>query len=249
MTKEPTLFHDAEIPTRELAIVQPTALSLIDKLISAGPLNADSVGVMERLVNLDREVRRDNAERDFNAAFVALQADLPVIVASTVIPNRGKYERFEDVMRQVGPLLTKHGFSVSFSMDFKDTRILETCHLRHAAGHSQSNSFAVRSGKADSDTQADCKAATTAKRNALLNCLNIVIRQDALQNEEGDANLEGSVIADDKVIYLKEQVREVGFKEASFLALAGCDTFEQITTGKYQVLINAIEMKRRNPGK
>ena len=79
--------------------------------------------------------------------------------------------------------MVRNGFSVDFTMDYKDGRIIETCHLRHTGGHSKSNSFGVRVGKADTDTQADCKAATTAKRNALLNCLNIVIRQDALQDE------------------------------------------------------------------
>ncbi len=206
-----------------------------------------NVEVAERMFSLYERAEARTAERQFNAAFVALQQDLPVIVASTVIPNRGKYERFEDVMKVVSPLLVKHGFSVSFSMDFKETRILETCHLRHIGGHSQSNSFAVRSGKADSDTQADCKAATTAKRNALLNCLNIVIRQDALQNEDDDATLEGSQITSDKAQYLRERVKEVGFKEDSFFALAGCDKYEDITTGKYAVLVNAIAMKERQP--
>ena len=38
---------------------------------------------------------------------------------------------------KIGPLLTKHGFTVSFSQDFKQNRILETCTLAHAAGRSR----------------------------------------------------------------------------------------------------------------
>jgi len=222
----------------------PSPASMMQAVIDGG-VTPENVTVLEKLIELHKQVRTWDAEKEFNAAFVALQGELPIIVASTPIPNRGKYERFEDVMRQVGPLLVKHGFTVSFSMDVKETRILETCTLRHIGGHSQSNSFAVRMGKADSDTQADCKAATTAKRNALLNCLNIVIRQDVMQDEEGNAELEGSLIKDDAVQYLKEQVKEVGFNEATFLKLAGVDSYEKITTGKYPVLINAIAMKAR----
>jgi hypothetical protein len=143
-------------------------------------------------------------------------------------------------------LLSKHGFSVSFAMDFKETRILQTCHLRHASGHSQSNTFAVRaSGKADSETQADCKAATTAKRNALLNCLNIVIRQDVFQDDERDASIEGDFISEDKVQYLREQVRETGSNEARFLAIAGVSKFEEIRTGSYDVLVRSLAAKRK----
>ena len=182
-------------------------------------------------------------EQRFAAAFVALQSDLPTIVASSIIPNRGKYERFEDVMRQIGPLLTKHGFTVSFTMDFKENRVLETCHLRHIGGASQSNSFAVRTGKADSDTQADCKAATTAKRNALLNALNIVIRQDALQDEEGDARLEGEKIPFDYVQTLKERVKDTGSDERAFLTFAGVDKYEDILLSSYDRLIEALNRK------
>src|SRR6185312_11058625 len=105
---------------------QPTSLSIeqvfhavLDKNISA-----DQIQVAKQLLAMD-------AERQFNIAFNNLQKQLPVIVAETVIPNRGKYQRFEDVMRDVGPLLVSNGFSVSFSNESKDNRITETCHLSH----------------------------------------------------------------------------------------------------------------------
>ncbi len=241
-----TLFPLAPSPA-ELAVQnqEPSLGQMLGKFIESG-ITGQNIEAFERMLAMKERMDTKDAEKQFNAAFVALQQDIPVIVASSVIPNRGKYERFEDVMRVVGPLLVKHGFSVSFSMDFRDNRILETCHLRHIAGHAQSNSFAVRAGgKADSDTQADCKAATTAKRNALLNCLNIVIRQDVMQNEDGDVSLDGSPISQDKIQYLREQVRETGSDEAKFLKLAGVDRYEDITSGSYGVLVRALAAKAR----
>ncbi len=241
-----TLFPLAPSPA-ELAVQtqEPSLGQMLGKFIESG-ITGQNIEAFERMLAMKERMDTKDAEKQFNAAFVALQQDIPVIVASSVIPNRGKYERFEDVMRVVGPLLVKHGFSVSFSMDFRDNRILETCHLRHIAGHAQSNSFAVRAGgKADSDTQADCKAATTAKRNALLNCLNIVIRQDVMQNEDGDVSLDGSPISQDKIQYLREQVRETGSDEAKFLKLAGVDKYEDITSGTYGVLVRALAAKAK----
>lgn len=224
---------------------EPSLGQMLGKFIESG-ITDQNIAAFERMLAMKERMDTKDAEKQFNAAFVALQQDIPVIVASSVIPNRGKYERFEDVMRVVGPLLVKHGFSVSFSMDFKENRILETCHLRHVAGHAQSNSFAVRAGgKADSDTQADCKAATTAKRNALLNCLNIVIRQDVMQNEDGDASLEGSMISKDRVQYLNELLTETKSDVTKFLAMAGVDSVEDIRTGSYDVLVRALLMKRK----
>ena len=52
----------------------------------------------------------------------------------------------------------------------RKTGSLETCHLKHVGGHTQSNSFAVRSsGRPTRTRKLICKAATTAKRNALCN--------------------------------------------------------------------------------
>lgn len=219
-------------------------LDLIKKVVEGG-VTESNVAALDKLLAVYERLDDKRAEREFSTAFVELQHDLPVIVASSVIPNRGRYERFEDVMRVVSPLLVKHGFSVSFSMDFKENRIVETCHLKHVGGHSQSNSFAVRAGgKADSDTQADCKAATTAKRNALLNCLNIVIRQDVL-NEEHDATIEGEPISFDKAQYLRELVKETNSDEASFLRFANASKYEEILSGKYDTLVAALHKKQR----
>ncbi len=244
-TNESLELHDAQKP-RDLQLTAPAGNDMLEIIQRAARDPSVDMDKMERLLAMAERLQTKDAEKQFNSAFVALQQDIPVIVASSVIPNRGKYERFEDVMRVVGPLLVKHGFSVSFSMDFKENRILETCHLRHIGGHSQSNSFAVRSGgKADSDTQADCKAATTAKRNALLNCLNIVIRQDALQDEEGDVSLEGEPISFDKAQYLRELVRDTNSDEASFLRFAGASKYEEILSGKYETVVAALHKKAR----
>jgi len=221
----------------------PSVADMLQSVVEKG-ITTENVAAFGELVKLYEHMEEKNAEKEFARAFVALQADIPPIVATTVIPNRGKYERFEDVMKVVGPLLVKHGFSVSFSMDFKETRILETCHLRHTGGHSQSNSFAVRSGRADTETQADCKAATTAKRNALLNALNIVIRQDCM-TEEDDVSLEGGRITKDQAFELERRVNETNSNREAFLKFAGATSFAEILSGKYPILDQFLSKKER----
>lgn len=239
-----------EIAVREsLSDIQaaPAGLSIEQafQAVVAGTIKAEHVAVMRELLAMD-------AERKFNAAFVSLQADLPTIVATTVIQNRGKYERFEDIMRVVGPILTKHGFTVSFSQDFKENRIVETCTLRHTAGHSHPNSFAVRAGgKSDSDTQADCKASTTAKRNAFCNALNIVIRQDVL-NEEHDAGIEGdpnSKITPEEADALSKRVLATKSNIPAFLKFCGAECFSEITRSRYAEADAQLRRKERAASK
>lgn len=221
---------------------QPAGLSIHDafRAVVEGNMDKDKLAVMKDLLAM-------SAQQQFNSAFVSLQSEMPPITAKSSIPNRGKYEKFEDIMVVIGPLLTKHGFTVSFSQDFKENRILETCTLSHAAGHSRANSFAVRSGRADSDTQADCKAATTAKRNALCNALNIVIHQDCLSNED-DAGIEGdpnAFVTPDQAFELERRCKETNSSVKDFLAYAKAKTFAEIPANKYGELDALLSRKER----
>ncbi len=209
----------------------PSVEAMLRAVVDKG-VTGENVAALEKLVGLYERLQDKDAERQFNSAFVALQNDLPQIVAQSIIPNRGKYEKFEDVMTVVAPLLRKHGFSVSFTNDSSDGRVIETCHVRHIGGHSQSNSFKVRVGRADTETQADCKAATTAKRNALLNAFNIVVRQDCL-NSEDDARIEGGNITAKQAEELEHRVHMTNSNVADFLKYAGAKSFKEITTGAY----------------
>jgi hypothetical protein len=233
-------------PTQELAPVasEPNVGQMLQAVIEKG-VTADNVAAIEKLVDLYERMDNKRAEKDFNAAFVRLQKSLPVIVAQTEIKNRGKYERFEDVMHVVGPLLTANGFSVSFSQTGDDKRVTVTCHLRHEGGHSTETAFSVRNGvTGDHATQADCKASTTAKRNALLQCLNIVIRQDCLQDEDDPRN-EGGFVTPEQAFELERRVNETNSDRAKFLKLAGAEKFAEIPAGKYTMLDEALARKER----
>jgi hypothetical protein len=225
----------------------PTPANMMQQMIDKG-ITQENVAAFKELVVLSEHMEDRNSERQFTASFVALQKHIPTIVARTVIPNRGKYERFEDIMEVIRPILEAHGFSVSFTMDFKDNRILETCHLSHVGGFTRSNSFAVRTRKADSDTQADCMAATTAKRNALCNALNIVIRQDCLNNED-DAGIEGDVdtkITDDQAFELERRCHETESNIEAFLRFAKAKTFKDIMASRYDELDALLARKEEN---
>ena len=228
-----------------VAPAQSPAPAEMMRAITEGRITNENVAAFEKLLDLQWKMEQRNAEKEFNAAFVKLQSELPTIVASSVIPNRGKYERFEDVMRQIAPALTANGFSVSFDQDVSDSRMSVVCHLKHIGGHSVSNKFAVRVGrKADSDTQADCMAATTAKRTALLQALNIVIRQDCL-DEEHDARMQGGCVTPDVAFELERRVGETNSDKTAFLKFAGAKTFSEIPASRYDDLDAMLRRKEQ----
>jgi hypothetical protein len=209
--------------------------------VVGGQVKQEHLAVMKELLAMD-------AERKFNAAFSQMQSELPVIVAESVIPNRGKYQRYEDIMQKdgVAAILSRNGFSVSYSQDFREGRIIVTCFLSHAAGHTRPTFFSVRTGgKADSDTQADCKASTTAKRNAFCAAVNVTIRQDCL-NEEDDAGIEGDpnkFITPEQAFELERRAQMVHADIAALLAYAKAAKFSEIQTSRFDELDTLLARK------
>lgn len=233
----------ATIPDSQLAVSTSPVLQMMQAITDKG-ITQENVAALTQLTALYERMQDKDAERQFAAAFTDLQADLPVIVASSDIPKRGKYERFEDVMHQIQPILTRHGFTVTFSQGSDGERVKQTCRLTHKSGHFKENSYSVRTGRADDNTQADTKASTTAKRNALCNALNIVIRQDCLQDEEGDARMEGECVSRDQAETLRNLVTETRSDGAAFLKWAGAKTYEDIQASAFDRLLATLERKR-----
>lgn len=206
-------------------------------------LDKDSLDVMKQLLAMD-------AERKFNSAFVKMQSELPVIVASTSIPNRGNYEKYEDIMDKdgVAGILARNGFSVSYAQDFKENRIIVTCFLSHVGGHTRPNSFAARGGgKSDSETQADSKTSTTCKRNALIQSINLIVRQDVL-NEENDAGIEGdpnAFVTAKQADELEQRAQLTNSNISAFLNFAKAKSFATIPANKYDELDAMLHRKEQ----
>lgn len=112
---------------------------------------------MRQLLDMQKEIMTEQSRRDFGAAFVALQAELPVISATGRIEVRKKdshgertgpiqqstpYATFNNIMDTIQPLLTKYGFGLSFETapSADGTRLLVTGTLEHG-GHQRQSTF------------------------------------------------------------------------------------------------------------
>lgn len=244
----------------EIEVAQSSQLSIasgpapVAKLIEAvlkNGMTSESVGVVERLVGLYERLEQKEAEKQFAAAFVALQSEMPKVIAERSVPDRNGgtkfvFAAFEDIMRQVQPLLLKHGFTLTFSMDIKEDRVIQNCTLMHVGGHSRTNQFMAKIGSGPpgaSGAQADGAASTYAKRFALCNALNIVIERDT--DGRDDARNEGEPITFEQSQYLKDLVVETNSDEAKFLAFAGAKHYDEIGSTKYQMLVSSLLKKQQ----
>jgi hypothetical protein len=230
-----------------MRIDEPGAVALRQVPSVAEVMHAAIQGNISR-ENLEvaKELLAIHAKQQYAQAFATLQAKLPVIVAKSVIPNRGKYEKFEDIWDVLAGPCREGGFSISFRQSTADNRLTEVCKVSHIGGHSEEHPFTVRvGGRADSETQADCKASTTARRNALIRAFNIVIRQDCLLDDDDPRN-EGDYITPKQAEELAHRLNAVGGDRTKFLELAEAESFEKIMSGKYDMLSAQLLKKERH---
>lgn len=238
---------DKSLTTRETALTGSIKVEEMLKAIVERGITSDSVAVMESLVNLYDRMKAKDAEREFNTAFASLQSATPGIVAMKGVPDKQgnikyHYAPYQDIMEKVQPLLTKHGFSISFDTSFAEGRLTSLCTLRHVGGHSVSNKFAVRIGSGPpgaTEPQADGSARSYAKRGALCDALNIVIAHD------DDARTIGTPISAEKAEELKRKVRDNEINEAAFLKFAGAKEFEDISTLRLEAVEEMLNRKLR----
>jgi hypothetical protein len=227
---------------------EPSVAMMLAGVLEKGitPENAAAAG---ELMKLYERMEDRKAERDFAVAFVALQAEMQNVRATRAVPGndggvRYHFAPFEEIMAEVGPRLKAHGFTVTFSTDFGEGRLIKICRLQHVGGHSKENKFAVRVGQGPpkaSECQADGAASTYAKRFALCDALCIVIDKDT----DADPRAEGKAITAEQAASLRERVRATASDETAFLKFAGSHTYEAIMSGKYAVLDASLRRKER----
>lgn len=239
-------------PMRAPGVPAPTADPSVGQMLQAvidKGISSENVAAFERLIGLHERMQDRQAEKEFAAAFVALQSEMPHIQAMRPVPDKHgtvKYlfAPYEDIMAQVGPHLLKHGFTISFSTEYDENgRLVKLCTLMHTGGHSKQTKFSVRVGQGppgSNDTQADGAASTYAKRYAMCEALNITIDRDK------DANAEGDSITPEQAASLRQRVHDTGSDEARFLKYAGAQSYEEIPSSMYANL-DGLLRKREPP--
>lgn len=223
----------------------PTPLSLIATMLESGKLTQESVAVVQQLVALREHMEDRQSEKDFAQDFAALQAELGSFKPTKPVPDKyGNvkyvYLPYGDIMAVVQPLLRKFRFSISFSTDFSEGRILQTCTIQHESGYHREFKAYVRVGSGPpgaTESQADGAAMTYAKRYALCNALNITVEHDT------DARKEGEPITAEQVATLRKMVADSKADEAAFLRFAGAPTYEEIGTRRYAEVFAALQKK------
>ncbi len=94
---------------------------------------------MERLMALYERMEAKRAVADYASAFAAMQCELPSIGEKGNAAGRYTYALWEHINAAIKPILSAHGFAISFKVDGPNV----TATLMHVGGHSDSTTITV----------------------------------------------------------------------------------------------------------
>jgi len=240
--KEAIQRLEADVPARR----EPAVADMLQAVIEKG-VTAENINAVKEIVALYERMEDRKSARSASQALREMQAEAKQIVAMQAVPGRNnevryRYAKYEQIMQQAQPLLTKYGFSVRFSQRLEADRETVSCILTHDDGHAFTNEFTVRIGSGPpgaTSTQADSSAGTVAQREAFCDALNIVRRQD------DDARMIGNKVTQEQSDELERRVAETNSDRIAFLKLAGSETFKDIAATKYEILDALLAKKER----
>lgn len=222
----------------------PSPAEILQAVLERG-VTTENVAAVREILGLCERMQDRDAAKQFAAAFSQLQQELPKVKAMRQVISKGQtlytYASYEDIMAQLQPLLTKHGFSVRFSSRADERTITMVCTVMHSSGHSVSNEFTCRVGKGPpnaSEAQSDGAAGSLAQRNALCDAFNIIVRRDG----DDPRNVgDGEKVTADQAFELERRVAETNSNRDAFLRLGeadlkAADPFKTIAASRYAEL-------------
>lgn len=150
MTAQQTQHELVEQPAPQSAL-SPSPITPVIDVTPAGMLatalaRGASLEQLQMLVDLQKQMKADEAVEAYNEDFARFKAEAVEILKRKRVRfenSKGgitdyKHAELSDVVEAVGPALSRHGFSWSWTPKQSKDWIDVTCTLKHRRGHSES---------------------------------------------------------------------------------------------------------------
>ena len=171
-----------EIVKAAPAAVEPaetTDAGLVGMLERLAANPAVDVAKLERLIAMQEQILDRNARAAFDAAFAAMQVEIPTI-AEKGRTDKTTYALLEDIVEQVRPILHRHGFSLTHRTEFPAAKAVRVVGiLTHAGGHKRESEFLAEADNTGSKNAIQALGSTNAygRRYTTYDLLGITTRK------------------------------------------------------------------------
>lgn len=232
------------VPVNDTARV----LEMISRVASDPSADIDK---LERLMALHRQMESEQAEKAFNAAMAAAQAEMGRISADATNPQtRSKYATYGKLDKVLRPIYTKHGFALSFGTGEPPAELMVrvVCHVSHVGGHSRdylADMPADGKGAKGNDVMTRTHAVGSAMSYGMRYLLKMIFNV-AIGEEDNDGNgPRAETITEKQVADLESLITEVGANRAQFLRFLRVGSLSEVLAKDYAAAVKALEAKRK----
>ena len=236
------IVEAVEPSNQALAIVQ-----VIDRAARDPNIDVDK---MERLFALRERMLALDAEQAFNEAMRTAQAEMPAVLRDAENPEtHSSYSRIETVNKAIVPIITKHGFSLSFGTDNSHIggHYRVVCQVSHIGGHSRDyhvdipiDDVGPKGAKNKTMVHGFGSSMTYGRRYLTLLIFNVTMK-DA--DDDGNAAGRAPITAEQKD-ELVALIKETGADTAKFLAYLRVRTLDELPASRFNDAREALERKR-----
>lgn len=222
----------------------------IIQVIERAAMNPDvDISKMERLLAMQERIHDRTAKAAYAAALAAMQPELPIIAERGGIKDRGgnvqsRYALWEDIVGVITPILSRHGFALSFRTGNDANGVTVTGVLSHREGHSEQTSLTLPIDTSGSKNAVQSVGSSTSygKRYTCAALLNL---RTGDTDDDGQVGGGPSLVNDEQVANLEALITEVGANRSAFLKYIKTASLEQIPAASYEACVKALEAKRR----
>lgn len=224
-------------------------LAMIERAASNPTMDMDK---LERLIAMRERIDAREAERAFDAAMSAAQAELSPVAADANNPQtKSRYATYAALDRACRPTYTKHGFSLSFDTghDAPADHLRVLCYVAHREGHKRTHHVdmpadgkGAKGGDVMTKTHATGAAMSYGQRYLLKLIFNMAVGDDKDGNEP---SAPADLLNEHEIGEVTALMDEVGADRTKFLNFLKVEGLHQIKRRDLPKVIAALEAKRR----
>ena len=254
----------AKEPGKLVAVHQPqppAPRNMLEVIATAVMDPRCDVEKMKALLDMQERIEERDSKKEFTVAFNKLQAELPIINRDGKIDHSAdgsgvtksgkralqtKYATYPNLNRVVGPLLKKHGFTFSTSMEpDPGGSMVVISTLEHISGHARTTHFRVTADTSGgkNNQQGWGSSQQYGMRYNMIALLNIV--SEAREDADHDGFTPDSPISKEQLAELMKLADDSGADKRKFCEMMEVEGLALIPQSKFKEAKQQLQRKLR----
>lgn len=224
--------------------------TLLDRIMQAASNPDMDIDKFERLIGMQERMAKSEAERQFNEALATAQSEMaPIARDAANAQTNSKYSKLETIQSAIKPVISKHGFSLSFGQG--ETQIeghyRVICTLRHNGGHKEtyqmdvpSDGIGIKGNRNKTETHAFGSSMSYGRRYLTLSIFDLT----TLDDDDGQA-AGAKPISDEQRDMLQQLIDETSTDIAAFCKSMKIGALAQLPSAKFGTAQQLLMMKKK----